>query len=63
MSLLETLLISCPYCGEGIELVVDCTVAEQSYVEDCFVCCRPINIHAIADPSGEVCVTAQHENE
>ncbi len=63
MSLLETVPISCPYCGEGIELVVDCSVPEQSYVEDCFVCCRPITIHATADPSGEVSVQARHENE
>jgi Cysteine-rich CPXCG len=63
MPLLETAVIGCPYCGENIEIVVDCSVSEQSYVEDCFVCCRPINIQVIADPSGEVSVNARHENE
>jgi hypothetical protein len=33
---------SCPYCGEPIELVVDPSEAYQEYVEDCFVCCRPM---------------------
>ena len=35
---------SCPYCGEGISMVLDLSVSEQRYVEDCEVCCRPIEI-------------------
>jgi hypothetical protein len=35
--------VSCPFCGEDFTLVVDCSVdGEQTYIEDCFVCCRPI---------------------
>ena len=34
--------ISCPYCGEAISILVDDSVPEQEYVEDCQVCCRPI---------------------
>ncbi|HJP39010.1 MAG TPA: CPXCG motif-containing cysteine-rich protein [Gammaproteobacteria bacterium] len=41
--------ISCPYCGEIITLVVDLSVAEQDYIEDCFVCCRPIRVICRAD--------------
>lgn len=36
--------IVCPYCGEAIELVIDDSVDRQTYVEDCSVCCRPINV-------------------
>jgi len=36
--------ISCPYCGEAIELLIDDSVSEQDYFEDCCVCCRPIRI-------------------
>ena len=36
--------ITCPYCWETIEIVLDLSVDEQQYVEDCFVCCRPISI-------------------
>ena len=32
----------CPWCLEGIPLLVDPSVEDQSYVEDCSVCCRPI---------------------
>lgn len=34
----------CPYCGERISMMLDLTVPEQSYVEDCEICCRPIEI-------------------
>lgn len=42
MSILQTHKQHCPYCGECIELIVDTSLDEQSYVEDCSVCCRPI---------------------
>ena len=32
----------CPQCGEPINLTLDLSVARQSYVEDCPVCCRPM---------------------
>ena len=35
---------SCPYCGEEISMVLDLSVRRQSYVEDCEVCCNPIEI-------------------
>ncbi|HEV3219958.1 MAG TPA: CPXCG motif-containing cysteine-rich protein [Candidatus Acidoferrales bacterium] len=34
----------CPYCGEDISMVLDTSVRRQTYVEDCEVCCRPIEI-------------------
>jgi hypothetical protein len=34
----------CPYCGEEISMVLDLSVRRQSYVEDCEVCCKPIEI-------------------
>jgi transcription elongation factor Elf1 len=34
----------CPYCGEQISMVVDHSVRHQTYVEDCEVCCNPIEI-------------------
>jgi hypothetical protein len=36
----------CPTCGEQIVIPVDATAgSEQSYVEDCPVCCNPNVIH------------------
>jgi transcription elongation factor Elf1 len=35
---------NCPYCGEQISMVVDLSVPHQTYVEDCEVCCKPIEV-------------------
>lgn len=34
--------VQCPYCGEPFETVVDFSSGATSYIEDCAVCCRPI---------------------
>lgn len=63
MSLLDTSIISCPYCGESIELVIDTSVGEQEYIEDCEVCCRPINLRVETDVQGQLTVIPKHEND
>jgi transcription elongation factor Elf1 len=35
---------TCPYCWQEISFVLDVSVESQSYIEDCEVCCRPIQI-------------------
>ena len=52
-SLIDTRTITCPHCGEAIEIVIDASEATQSYIEDCSVCCRPITITVNA-AGGEV---------
>ncbi|MAY35717.1 MAG: hypothetical protein CMN84_06400 [Spongiibacteraceae bacterium] len=42
MEVLQERSAMCPYCGETISLLLDCTQAGDSYVEDCSVCCQPI---------------------
>jgi uncharacterized Zn finger protein len=43
--------LSCPYCGEPLTFVVDESGGRtQSYVEDCQVCCQPIQVRAHIDP-------------
>ncbi|WP_343487944.1 CPXCG motif-containing cysteine-rich protein [Allomuricauda sp. d1] len=34
----------CPYCWEEISMLLDTSIVEQVYVEDCEVCCNPIEI-------------------
>jgi len=36
--------IRCPYCGEALEILLDLSAGDQSYIEDCQVCCQPISI-------------------
>lgn len=54
--------ISCPYCGERITILLDPTESEQSYTEDCQVCCRPITVLLQPDGAGGFDVIAQDEN-
>ena len=62
--MLETRDFSCPYCGEAIELLIDDSVPEQEYIEDCRVCCRPITIVQATDLfSGDTIINIKHENE
>ena len=46
--------ITCPHCGESILLFFDLSVEAQAYIEDCAVCCRPMQVSYAVD-SGEIC--------
>ena len=37
----------CPYCWEEISMLLDPSIPRQKYVEDCEVCCNPIEINAV----------------
>jgi len=63
MSKLQTVSIQCPYCWEQTELLVDCSVEYQEYIEDCSVCCRPIVITVIAVEGEVVRVQARSEDD
>ncbi len=54
--------IQCPYCGEAIELFIDMSVDEQSYIEDCSVCCRPIELTVVV-VDGEASIFARRDDE
>ena len=47
--MLEEVTVNCPCCGESITLALDLSVPEQSYVEDCSVCCALILVNYTAD--------------
>lgn len=34
----------CPYCWEQVSMLLDPSVRQQTYVEDCEVCCNPIEL-------------------
>ena len=40
--------VYCPFCGEPITIVVDPSAGSQSYIEDCQVCCQPMQVHVEA---------------
>lgn len=40
----DQFIVSCPYCGESIEIYVEPDV-RGSFVQDCEVCCQPWRVH------------------
>lgn len=46
--------VQCPYCGESFETTVDASAGSQEYIEDCYVCCRPIVFRLEADTDGNI---------
>jgi hypothetical protein len=36
--------VQCPYCGEPFDTLVDLSAGSTAYIEDCQVCCRPIEL-------------------
>lgn len=60
---MPSVVVQCPYCGEAIELMIDDSVEQrQQYIEDCPVCCRPIDVH-VAIKDGEPQVSVSGEND
>jgi hypothetical protein len=57
-------LVSCPYCGEAVEITLDPGGgAHQDYVEDCEICCQPwrVSVRYGRDGDAQVEVTALGE--
>ena len=52
--MIESRTIRCPFCGERFEALVDASAGSADYVEDCPVCCRPIELHLRTGADGEI---------
>src|SRR6185436_21133628 len=48
----EFVAIQCPWCGKRLETHVDLTEGEASYIEDCQVCCRPMQLTLELEDNG-----------
>ena len=54
--------VQCPYCGEWIEIRIDPSAGAQAYIEDCSVCCRPIEMR-LYDAGNGIVVEVRREDE
>jgi len=52
--MVEPMTIDCPYCGESFFTQIDVSAGSQRYVEDCAVCCRPIEVAVEVGDDGEL---------
>ncbi len=50
---------TCPYCAQRISMVIEELYGAQTYVEDCEVCCNPIEISYEVDDGKVVSLHAE----
>ena len=55
--------ITCPYCGETIDILLDDSVEQQDYYEDCSVCCRPIHVSISIGVDGDVILDIKRDDD
>jgi len=48
----SSVVVHCPYCGEAFESSADASAGPCKYVEDCQVCCQPIEMELRVDDDG-----------
>ena len=60
--MLDEVEVSCPYCGEVFTALIDSSAGEQSYIEDCQICCNPIQFEVRSDANG-LQVNTRRDNE
>ena len=46
--------VQCPYCGEPFDTLVDLSAGSDCYIEDCQICCRPIELSIEVGVNGEL---------
>jgi hypothetical protein len=44
--------VQCPWCGERLDVRADVTAGEREYIDDCEVCCRPMELSVELEESG-----------
>lgn len=49
----------CPYCWTRISMLIDPSIPEQAYVEDCERCCNPISIVVHIAEDGVLSLSAE----
>ena len=42
---MEEHFFQCPYCWESISMLLDTSIHHQKYIEDCEICCNPLEIN------------------
>lgn len=51
---MEDCLVTCPYCWEELTIAVSPEQMGQTWIEDCQICCRPMEMTASEAEDGMV---------
>ena len=60
---LKTMTITCPNCGEYIQILVNGEDDGDTYIEDCEVCYSPVNITVVVDDDDELSVEVRSDDD
>ena len=63
MSLLDELDVLCPYCASPFVIEAEPDLAGQAFIEDCPVCCAPVEFILATGPEGDWQLTARRDDE
>jgi hypothetical protein len=50
----QFITLRCPYCGEQYDTAVDLSAGSFTHIEDCQVCCRPIELTVRVTEDGAI---------
>ena len=53
----------CPYCGEPFETQLDSSAGSTAYIEDCHICCRPIEFRLEVGTDGALSSVSAHRSD
>ena len=56
---MEEHFFQCHYCWQQISMLLDPSIGKQEYIEDCEVCCNPIQITAIFENAELISLNAE----
>jgi len=63
MNPLESVHINCPYCGGLLEITVEASAGRQDYIDDCQVCCQPIQFRIRVSADGASHIDVRREDD
>ena len=55
--------VQCPYCGEVFDTLIDLSQGNQHTIEDCYVCCRPIEMLIESDEQQLIRIDTYTDND
>lgn len=55
--------IHCPYCGEAVDIEADAGDEGQQLIQDCEVCCRPIEAIVMLADDGEPWLSVRTQDD
>ena len=56
---MEEYFFQCPHCWEQISMLIDTSQRMQTYIEDCEICCNPIQLSVTTEVQEIIDFSAQ----